>query len=167
MIAAAPDSSPSATTAKLPERLVRGLEAHASATAQAVAEYQKLAALTDDNGSRLLLNLVIANNRRLQALLLSMATGLHEEPRAVSVDGWLPSADAQPESDDAIVLIRSLMRDEREGGRYLRHLARQASSFQGGLYSLLLETLAREGETHWRILQFLLRRVELTKGLVP
>jgi len=56
--------------------------------------------------------------------------------------------------------VRDLMRNEHEGSRHLRHLARQEPSLYGGLYPLLLETIARDSEKHATILRFLLHRIE-------
>ena len=42
----------------------------------------------------------------------------------------------------------------------LRHLARQEPKLYGGLYAVLLETMARDGEKHAYMLRYLLRRLE-------
>jgi hypothetical protein len=53
-----------------------------------------------------------------------------------------------------------LIRDEEEGARYLRHLARQEPGLYDGLFSVLLETVARDSQKHAFMLRYLLRRVE-------
>jgi hypothetical protein len=57
-------------------------------------------------------------------------------------------------------IVRGLIRNEHEGARHLRHLARQERARYGGLYPVLLETIARDSEKHAAMLRFLLRRIE-------
>ncbi len=52
------------------------------------------------------------------------------------------------------------MRDEHEGARHVRHLARQEPTLCDGLYPLLLETIARDSEKHATILRYVLRHIE-------
>ena len=56
--------------------------------------------------------------------------------------------------------VRGLMRNEHEGARHLRHLGRQEPALYGGLYPLLLETIARDS----RILRYLLHEIEGRTG---
>ena len=49
--------------------------------------------------------------------------------------------------------------------RYVRHLARQESDLYHGLYSVLLETIARDIEKHAHVLRYLLRRLESLTSL--
>jgi hypothetical protein len=60
--------------------------------------------------------------------------------------------------------VRGLMRNEHEGARHLRHLARQEPTLYGGLYPLLLETIARDSEKHATILRYLLLQIEGRTG---
>jgi len=46
----------------------------------------------------------------------------------------------------------------------LRHLARQEPTLYGGLYPLLLETIARDSEKHATILRYLLLQIEGRTG---
>jgi hypothetical protein len=56
--------------------------------------------------------------------------------------------------------LRDLIRNEHEGARHLRHIGRQEAAVSDGLYSMLLETIARDSEKHAAILRFLLARLE-------
>ncbi len=47
---------------------------------------------------------------------------------------------------------------EEEGARHLRWLAAQHKRVYGGLFMLLLETVALDSEKHAHILRYLLRR---------
>lgn len=56
--------------------------------------------------------------------------------------------------------VRGLLRNEHEAARHVRHLARQEPLRYGGLYRLLLETIARDSEKHATILRYLLQLLE-------
>jgi hypothetical protein len=116
--------------------------------------------------SRLLLGLIVEDDRRHESLLQSMVHRLNED---VQPDSTSPLPADAPElatvlsSDQFPELaadLRGLIRDEHEGARYLRHLGRKEPNLYAGLYQLLLETIARDAEKHALILRFLLRRME-------
>jgi hypothetical protein len=145
----------------LAERLTRALEAHAAAESHGSATCQQLAERLDDPLSRLLLGLIVDDDRRHESLLHSMVHRLNDdvEPAASST----PESATPLSSEDFPELaadLRGLIRDEHEGARYLRHLGRKEPNLYAGLYQLLLETIARDAEKHALILRFLLRRME-------
>jgi hypothetical protein len=151
----APTNPPS-----LSERLIRALEAHASAEAHDLAALQALVEGSSDPVLKLLIALVIDDEQRHHSLLQSMIRRLQEEVEFVSSPNALPVPDAEPQSPDFHIAtaLRSLIRDEHEGARHLRHIARQDPHLYAGLYSLLLETIARDSEKHATILRYLLQR---------
>ena len=69
-------------------------------------------------------------------------------------------AAASAGNSEIAVGVRGLIRNEHEGSRHLRHLARQEPTLYGGLYPLLLETIARDSEKHATILRYLLHHIE-------
>ena len=111
----------------------------------------------------LLVGMIVEDEQRHDALLRSMIRRLHEEvefvasPDAVPVPtvSGLGTVEAAAEMAAS---VRGLMRNEHEGARHLRHLARQEPTLYGGLYPLLLETIARDSEKHATILRYLLHR---------
>jgi rubrerythrin len=144
------------------ERLIRALEAHAAAEAHDSTECERLVDRTADPVLRLLLELILGDEQRHHALLQRMVRRLQEEVEFNPSPTALPvsSDDALPEDEAAAATVRALIRDEHEGARYLRHLARQEPKLYGGLYAVLLETMARDGEKHAYMLRYLLRRLE-------
>jgi rubrerythrin len=156
------DRTPTCTHAAS-ERLVRALEAHASAEARDLADCQDLARRSDDSYVKLLFDLIIADQQRHQALLLSMVHRLGD-----GYDSEVPSTPTVPSEGTSTPLpamelaaaLRELIRNEHEGARHLRHIARQDATVYDGLYSLLLEGIARDSEKHAVILRFLLARLE-------
>jgi hypothetical protein len=146
----------------LSERLIRALEAHASSEAHDLALCQELGERSDDPIVRLLVGMVVEDEQRHQSLLQSMVRRLQQEVEFVDEPGALPVGDrvTSPADGEMAVTLRGLIRDEHEGARHLRHLARQEPHLYDGLYPLLLEGIARDSEKHATILRFLLLRVE-------
>jgi hypothetical protein len=149
----------------LSERLIRALQAHAAASAADVATCHQLASRLGDPVVELLVGMIVDDEHRHDALVRSMVRRLEEE-----VD-FLPSSTAVPVPNGSMVndaqaateiaaSVRGLMRNEHEGARHLRHLARQEPTLYDGLYPLLLETIARDSEKHATILRYLLHRIE-------
>jgi rubrerythrin len=153
----------------LSERLIRALEAHQAAEAADVASCLQVAKRLGDPVAHLLVSMIVDDEQRHDALLRSMIRRLHEEvefvasPDAVPV----PTGSGLGTAEDAAEMsanIRGLMRNEHEGSRHLRHLARQEPTLYGGLYPLLLETIARDSEKHATILRYLLHMIEDRTG---
>jgi hypothetical protein len=152
----APTNPPS-----LSERLIRALEAHASAEAHDLATCEALAERTADPVLKLLMGLIVEDEQRHHSLLQSMVRRLQEEVEFVASPTALPVADHEfGEDAEFAVTVRALIRDEHEGARHLRHIARQESQLYKGLYPLLLEVIARDSEKHATILRFLLQRID-------
>jgi hypothetical protein len=151
----------SAPVPSLSDRLVRALEAHVAAEAQDLEDCQQVANDSSDAVVRLLMGMIVEDEKRHHSLLQLMINRLHEEMDFVASPSALPvPSEAQVDDSALIGVLRTLIRDEHEGARHLRHLARQDSTLYGGLYALLLETVARDSEKHATILRFLLRRSE-------
>jgi len=154
------DRSPTCTYAAS-ERLVRALEAHASAEAHDLADCRDLAQHSDDPYVKLLFDLIIEDEQRHQALLESMVRHLQDESEVLSMPRFQSSGDSATLSAvELAAALRDLIRNEHEGARHLRHIGRQDATVYNGLYSLLLEAIARDSEKHAVILRFLLARLE-------
>jgi rubrerythrin len=148
------------------ERLIRALEAHASAEERDLADCQALAQRSHDPVAKLLIEMIVDDERRHHTLLQSMVRRLQEEVDFVASPSALPvttPTDEETDDPDLASAVRALIRDEHEGARHLRHIARQEPHVYDGLYALLLETIARDSEKHATILQFILRHRSTTQ----
>jgi rubrerythrin len=144
------------------DRLMRALEAHAAAEAHDIATYEAIAARTNDPAVAILLGLVIEDEHHHHDLLRRLVSRLEDDvafSAAASSDPLAVSEGAVPDPEMAST-FRSLIRDEQEGARYLRHLARQEPRMHAGLFALLLESMARDSEKHAHILRFILKRLD-------
>jgi hypothetical protein len=146
----------------LSERLIRALEAYASAEAHDVATCQQIIERSDDTVMKLLIGMIVDDEQRHHALLQSMVRRLQEEVEFVPSPTALPVPDGEAAEADSqlATILRTLIRDEHEGARHLRHIARQEPHMYGGLYPMLLETIARDSEKHATMFRFLLQRLE-------
>ena len=145
-------------------RLIRALQAHAAASAADVATCRQLANRLADPVVELLVGMIVEDEHRHDALLRSMVRRLEEEVDFLPARGALPVPSGSMSTDveaatEMAASVRGLMRNEHEGSRHLRHLARQEPTLYGGLYPLLLETIARDSEKHATILLYLLHRI--------
>jgi rubrerythrin len=151
------------------ERLVRALEAHQAAEAADVANCLQLAQRLDDPVVHLLVGMIVDDEQRHDALLRSMIRRLHAEVEFVASPDAVPVPTGSvvgtvEAADEMAASIRGLMRNEHEGSRHLRHLARQEPTLYSRLYPLLLETIARDSEKHATILRYLLHLIEERTG---
>ncbi|MDQ6674599.1 MAG: hypothetical protein M3069_28340 [Chloroflexota bacterium] len=117
----------------------------------------------------LLVGMIVEDEQRHDSLLRSMIRRMRVVVEFVPVPGAMPvpngakseTIEGAPELDAS---VRGLMRNEHEGSRHLRHLARQEPSLYGGLYALLLEPIARDSEKQATLLRYLMRRLEERPG---
>ena len=149
----------------LSDRLIRALEAHAAASAADIATSRELVTGMDDPVVELLVGMIVEDEQRHDALLRSMVRRLEEEVDFLPARGAVPVPNGSMARDPEVAAemaarVRGLIRNEHEGSRHLRHLARQEPTLYRGLYPLLLETIARDSEKHATILRYVLRRVE-------
>jgi hypothetical protein len=77
----------------------------------------------------------------------------------------LPGANPFAGAEDSASSLRTLVRNEQEAARHLRHLARQDPELYEGYLTLLLETFARDREKHVHLLRYLLRLIESSRLL--
>jgi rubrerythrin len=155
-----PDSSTGYSNAAS-ERLVRALEAYASAEARDLSDCEDLARRSDEPGVRVLLGLIVEDERRHQTLLESMVSCLQAETPVKRTASVPHIAKSEPLPDvELAATLRRLIRDAHEGARHLRHVGRLEEPVYDGLYTMLLEAIARDSEKHATIFRYLLTRVE-------
>jgi hypothetical protein len=145
------------------ERLIRALEAHVAAGAHDIADCREVADTSRHPVVQLLLGMIVEDEQRHHALLQRIVRRLQQEiDFTASAATTLPvPSEAVPVADAAMAgRIRALIRDQEEGARYLRHLARQDPGLYDGLFRVLLETVARDGQKHAYVLRYLLRSLE-------
>ena len=144
------------------ERLVRALEAHIAAEADDGERANQLADTSGDRGINVLLEIIIEDAQRHAELLGRMVKRLRSELEFTDSENALPvpGSSAFVGADQSLATLRGLIRNQQEGARYLRHLAHQDSDVYNGMFAMLLDTFARDGEKHVHMLRYLLRFCE-------
>ncbi|HLH21741.1 MAG TPA: ferritin family protein [Chloroflexota bacterium] len=148
------------------DHLLAAFEHHIASEADTVTAYRELSESTADPVVALLLRQVVDDEERHHALLRSMASRLRDTLR------WTHSPDALPtrgtpsyaEAVERAGTLRELARQEREGARQARDLAKAQAGLYDGLFGLLLDTMAADSEKHERILSFVARRMEARRA---
>jgi nucleotide-binding universal stress UspA family protein len=143
------------------ERLLDTIEAHTNAESASLRAYHDLAERTPDPLARLLMGMVLADEERHHTLLQRMAISLRDDINWTHSSGALPiEPPAGQVAMDVIEATRERIREEQEGVRHARELARGQRGLYDGLFELLLQVMAADSEKHERILRFVLKRLE-------
>jgi len=144
------------------EELLGILDAHVGAESEHIAEYRKLTHATSDPVVRVLMDLVIEDEDRHHDLLRRMAARLRSDIESTSSAGALPYAGSVKggTAKELAGVVEDYARDEIAGSREMRRLAKDSRSLYGGLFGLLLDTIADDSEKHERIMRFVLKRLE-------
>lgn len=143
------------------EGLLRAVDAHVAAEANALGQYEYLAGASGDPVIALVMRLVLDDEIRHHELLQRISTTLRDAVEWTSSPGALPKDTiGEPLPGTYATIARSLIDEERTGAQVLRRLAEQEEYINGGLDSLLLEMMAMDSDKHARLLQFVLRRLE-------
>jgi hypothetical protein len=144
------------------DRLIRALEAHIAAETDDAAHASHLADTSGDRAINVLLELIVEDARRHAELLERMVKRLRNELEFTESPNALPVPDTNglAGAEESLATLRGLIRNQQEGARYLRHLARQDAELYDGFFALLMDTFARDGEKHVHILRYMLRHME-------
>ena len=148
------------------ERLLASMESHAAQERDSMDDYRRLAATVGDPVVAMLMQMVLEDEERHHALLQRMALTLHDNLNWTHSSAALPThapTGAGPDgatTREAIAATRAFVDEERQGARYLRKLAHDERDIHGGLFSLLLETMAMDSEKHEHVLRFIQQRLQ-------
>jgi rubrerythrin len=144
------------------EELLHIFEAHVRGESQHIDAYRGLAASSADPVVAMLMDLVLEDEERHHDLFRRMTGRLREDVEALSATETLTYTRPAKGAVDPHLssTIEEYARDEVQGARELRRLARESRTLYGGLFGLLLETMADDSEKHERVMRFVLKRIE-------
>ncbi len=138
--------------------LVEVLEQHGAEEGQMLAVYEDLAQNADDEGTRYIISLILADERRHHQLLVEMANAMAWGTPSVSPDRATPPLRSSPDPDLA-AMTRKLRRAEEADYRKLRRLRRRVHKYgETTMWSLLVELMMLDTKKHATMLRFLERR---------
>jgi hypothetical protein len=133
--------------------VTHAFSAHVREERAILEEYEKLASTTADAGTRFLIQLIVADERRHHELFERLGSdafyGVHE----LVPDPPDPPADEVP---DLLSATRRFIEVEREDAEHLSALRRQLRPVRDEtLWRLLVELMQLDTEKHLRILSYL------------
>jgi CRISPR/Cas system-associated protein Csm6 len=107
------------------------------------------------------MDLVLEDEERHHDLFRRMTARMREDVEATHSAEALPyrSATENGRSRDLARVVESYARDESETAQTLRRLAKDARPLYGGLFGLLLDTMADDSQKHERVMRFVLSRI--------
>lgn len=149
-------TSPSTT-----EDLLAILSAHVDGEAEHVEAYRRLSMTIDDPIVKFLMDLVVEDEGRHHELMRRMAARLRDDLQATRSESPLPYAPSPRNGrlKAFATIVEAYAKDERHGIRELRRLADDAGLIYGGVFRLILETMADDSAKHERVMRFVLRRI--------
>jgi rubrerythrin len=143
------------------EQLLRVFDRHVDGETATLRSYRHLAATATDPAVALLMALVVEDEERHHELLRRMATRLRDALEWTHSPDALPTSEVPPGQEragDAVTLL-TYIREEEASAAQLRALAKQNAKLYGGLFELLLQTMALDSEKHARVLRFICQRM--------
>jgi len=139
------------------EKLMRAFEAHESDEKVFLREYRAILEDCKNPLAAFLLNLIIADEERHQAVVHSMAATIKGSLT------WTQQADAlrgsvelgEEESAELLQLTEKFIKEEKKGIREYKKLIKTSRDYYQGLFVLLIKTMIHDSEKHVMILEFL------------
>lgn len=141
-------------------RITHAFAAHVRDEGYVLERYQEVADATGDPGTRFLLELVLADERRHHEIFERLEASSEVEP-----PGGVPVVPPppEPEPEHAAVLLeqtRRFLEIERRDEEDLRHLSHELRHLDDDtLWHLLVELMRLDTEKHLRVLEYLERRL--------
>ena len=144
------------------QRMLDIFQAHAAMEEEMLKNYLLLAGAIADPLAVLLMRLVIEDEQRHHALLKRMVISLEDSLHWTHSPDAFPAGSAQKQvrPTEVIETTREFIRREREDARQFRKLAREEGQTYGGLFKVLLESIALDSQKHAGILRFILQRLQ-------
>lgn len=138
-------------------RITHALESHVREESHFLDAYEELCQAVEDPGTRFLIDLILADERRhhdLFALLAASARGDDGRPTLVSPD---PSAEEARRILDPTARFLEAEHEDRE---HLRKLAKELDGVADSLWRLLIDLMDLDTRKHVAILEYLKGRLE-------
>lgn len=142
------------------ERLTNEFEAHESEEGKFLAQYKDVAGSTNNGMIKFLLQMIIADEEKHQAVTRAMASTLKGDLNWTHPDDALRGLyNLVEEKDKLLELTEDFIRVEKQGIREYRDLIKSSRGYYRDLFVLLFESMVHDSEKHIKILEFLRERL--------
>ncbi len=155
-----PQYVPSETSQSTYERLLALLLRHAKEEEPALREYQRLAQDDPDPVVRLLMGMLVADERSHHSLFDRMIRTLGGVSLTHEGQEMLPGDAVAGRTPGLVDRLRQLADAERQGADALQGAAAEHPTFYGGVFRQLLEWMAADSQQHAGVIEFLADRLE-------
>jgi hypothetical protein len=147
-----------------PTTLQRIVQRHVAGEAASMNVYESVVGQTDDPMARVLPGEVLDDKRHLHGVLRQLAARFAHELRWTStIEDTRPENQPAPSapSPDLLAAVRELADHERREAAALHVAApRGNKKAHGGLFAVLLESMAIDSKKHEQVIRFVLGRME-------
>jgi hypothetical protein len=142
------------------ERLTNEFEAHESEEGKFLAQYKDVAGKTQNGMIKFLLQMIISDEEKHQAVTRAMASTLKGDLNWTHPDDALRGLyNLVEERDNLLQLTEDFIRVEKQGIREYRELIKSSRGYYRDLFVLLFESMIHDSEKHIKILEFLRERL--------
>lgn len=146
------------------EKLMRTFEAHEAEEKGFLDSYRAIVEECKDPMAAFLLNLIIRDEERHEAVVHAMAAtikgSLNWTEPAAALHG-ISQLDEE-ESRRLLPLTEEFIKEEKKSIKEYKKLVKTASDYYGGIFVLLLKTMLHDSEKHVMILEFLREKLRLS-----
>jgi rubrerythrin len=139
------------------ERLLRAFEAHEGEEKGFLRDYRAILEKCNHPMAAFLLNLIIADEERHQAVVHSMVATLQGALDWSHPAGAIesPATVTREQAAELRQLTQTFIDEEKNGIREYKKLIRSSAGYYRGLFALLLRIMIHDSEKHVMILEFL------------
>jgi rubrerythrin len=143
-------------------RLAHTFATHVREEVAVLGSYEQLAETTEDEGTRFVIELILADERKHHDIFERLSAAARGEP-GPGIPA-LPSPPPQQQAD-LVAASRRLLAIERDDARSLRRLRRELSPIaHDTMWRLLVDMMELDTTKHIRLLEYLVGRLGHHKG---
>jgi bacterioferritin (cytochrome b1) len=142
------------------ERLTNEFEAHETEESKFLRRYKDVVKTTDNRTIKFLLQMIISDEEKHQAITHAMASTLKADLNWTNPDVALHGLYNLGEDKEKLLkLTEDFIRVEKRGIGDYKNLIRASRGYYRDLFVLLFESMIRDSEKHVKILEFLRARL--------
>jgi len=142
------------------ERLTNEFEAHENEEGKFLAQYKDVAGKTKNGMIKFLLQMIISDEEKHQAVTRAMASTLRGDLNWTHPDDALRGLyNLVEEKDKLLQLTEDFIRVEKDGISEYKKLIKESKGYYRDLFGLLFRSMIRDSEKHAEILEFLRDRL--------
>ena len=137
------------------EQLLNELQTHEAKEQRSIDDYKLLMDAVHNPRAKFLLQLIISDEEKHRAMIHAMITTMKGSLTWTKPEGALEAGDQATVNNHLQAATEQLIHEEREGIRECKALSNRTARYYQGVFSVLLDAMARDSEKHVELLEFL------------